>query len=59
MIDLEDFKRFVHRGLEVEGADQWEVKRLYTACLQGRPGSRHVAVSDSLDVDQLRGAVEA
>ena len=57
VIDLEDFKRFVHRGLEVEGIDQWELKRLYTSCLQGRPGSR-VAVSDTLDVEQLRWVIE-
>jgi hypothetical protein len=57
VIDLEDFKRFIHRGLEVESVDRWELKRLYTGCLQGRPGSR-VAVSDTLDVEQLRWVVE-
>lgn len=57
VIDLEDFKRFIHRGLDTEAVDQWELKRLYTGCLQGRPGSR-VAVSDTLDVDQLRHVIE-
>ena len=57
-MDLDDFKRFVRRGLETEGVDEREIVRLYRCCLQsGKPGSGRVAIVDALDVDQLARAL--
>jgi hypothetical protein len=57
-VDLDDFKRFVRRGLETEGVDEREIVRLYRCCLQsGKPGSGRVAIADALDVDQLARAL--
>ena len=55
-IDLDDFSRFVHRGLDAEGIDAKETERLYARCLRGRDGSRR-AVSDVLDADHLERVV--
>ena len=55
--DFDDFARFVHRGLDTEGVDDRELRRLYANCLQSRPGSR-TAVSDVLSAEKLAESVE-
>ena len=54
--DFDDFARFVHRGLDTEGVDDRELRRLYANCLQSRPGSR-TAVSDVLSAEKLAESV--